>query len=91
MKEHGVENFLAGFFLGGIIGAGIALLFAPASGVETRDQISRQANRIFEEGKEGADYIRKLVQEEVASVRDSAGAVRNAVKDGVNELKKQKG
>ena len=91
MKEHGVESFLAGFFLGGIIGAGIALLFAPASGAETREQIARQANRVFEEGKEGADYVRRLVQEEIAGVRDSADAVREAVNKGVDEFKKHKG
>ncbi|RKZ31733.1 hypothetical protein DRQ36_01040 [bacterium] len=90
MKEHGIESFLAGFFLGGIIGAGVALLFAPASGVETREQIARRANLIMEEGKEGADYIRKLVQDEVASIRDSAESVKGAVQKGVDQFKKQK-
>lgn len=90
MKEHGAESFLAGFFLGGIIGAGLALLFAPASGAETREQIARQVNRAMEEGKEGTEYVRKLVQEEIATVKDKTGAVRDAVESGVEEFKKSK-
>lgn len=91
MKEHGAESFLAGFFMGGIIGAGIALLFAPASGSETREQIAKQANRVFDEGKEGAEYVRKLVQEEVAGIKGGIDSVRGVVEKGVGEFKKHKG
>jgi len=93
MKEEGhgnVETFLAGFFLGGIIGAGIALLFAPASGTETREQIARQANRIYEEGKEGAEYVRKLVRDEIETVKEKGGAFKDALDRSVSELKKSK-
>lgn len=90
MKEHGVESFLAGFLLGGIVGAGVALLFAPASGEETREQIAMRANKVYEDGKEGAEYVRKLVQEEVAAVRDGAEKVKNAVHDGVEKIKPKK-
>jgi len=91
MKENsGIETFLAGFFLGGVIGAGVALLFAPASGEETRKQIAGQATRIFEEGKEGAEYVRKLVQDEIANVKGSADAVKGAFEKGVDEFKKSK-
>ncbi|MCD6501578.1 YtxH domain-containing protein [bacterium] len=87
MDEHGFENFLTGFFLGGIIGAGVALLFAPASGAETRDQISKQVDRMVEEGKEGSEYVRKLIKEETANVKEKADAVRGAVEKGVAEFK----
>lgn len=90
MKERGVEHFLAGFFLGGIIGAGVALLFAPASGAETREQISRQFNRMVEEGKEGSDYVKKLIQDEIEHVKGKTEAVRDAVEKGVTEYRKHK-
>jgi len=86
MKDNGVENFFAGFLLGGIIGAGIALLFAPASGEETREQISRRATKIYEDGKEGTEYVRKLVQEEIAGLRDSADKVKESVTKGVEKI-----
>lgn len=90
MKENGVESFLAGFLLGGIIGAGVALLFAPASGRETREQIALRANKVYEDGKEGAEYVRKLVREEVAAVRDGAEKVKDAVHKGVDQIKPKK-
>ena len=34
------------FLLGAAIGAGIALLFAPRSGIETREEIRRSARRV---------------------------------------------
>jgi gas vesicle protein len=90
MKEHGVESFIAGFLLGGIIGAGVALLFAPASGKETREQIAIRANKAYEDGKEGAEYVRRLVQDEIAAVRDGAEKVKEAVNKGVEQIMPKK-
>lgn len=38
-QESDFGNFLAGFVIGGLIGAAAALLYAPQTGVETRLQI----------------------------------------------------
>jgi len=38
-KEGCGSDFIAGFFLGGVIGAAVALLLTPASGEEIREQI----------------------------------------------------
>lgn len=89
-EKKNVESFLAGFFLGGLIGAGLALLFAPASGEETRAQISKQAHKIWDQGKEGADYIKKLVRKEISEVKESAENIKEAVEKGVEEYKKHK-
>jgi len=40
-----VAAFAAGIFLGAAVGASAALLTAPNSGWETRDMLSRRANR----------------------------------------------
>jgi gas vesicle protein len=69
---------------------GVALLFAPASGTETRDQISKQFNNMVEEGKEGTEYVRKLVQEEITNVKEKTGKVKTAMEKGVSEFKKNK-
>ena len=39
------RDFLLGFIFGGLVGAVLALLFAPQSGEETRAQIKRDWNR----------------------------------------------
>lgn len=38
-KESSGGDFIAGFFLGGIIGAAVALLLTPVSGDEMREQL----------------------------------------------------
>ena len=38
-QEQGSGDFVAGFLFGALVGAGLALLFAPAPGEETRGQI----------------------------------------------------
>ncbi|HEX2195099.1 MAG TPA: YtxH domain-containing protein [Candidatus Limnocylindria bacterium] len=39
MRDSGIGSFLAGVVIGGLIGAAIGLLLAPASGEEIREQV----------------------------------------------------
>jgi gas vesicle protein len=39
MKDSGFGSFLAGVLIGGLIGAAIGLLLAPASGEDLREQV----------------------------------------------------
>jgi gas vesicle protein len=39
MKDSGFGSFLGGVIIGGLIGAAIGLLLAPAKGDETREQV----------------------------------------------------
>ena len=45
-------DFLKGFLLGGLIGSVIALLYAPKSGKETREEISQKAEELAHKAKE---------------------------------------
>lgn len=58
------------FILGGLIGAGIALLYAPKSGRQTRKDISKAARRIKRDAVE-------LVEDTVRSVDDFVGDVKD--------------
>ena len=49
MKDSGLGSFLAGMAIGGLIGAAIGLLLAPASGEEMRDQVNE-----FVDGRKAA-------------------------------------
>ncbi len=58
MSERGnATDILVGFFAGCVIGAGVALLFAPLSGQETRKRIRETAGEWKDKGE---DMIRKL-------------------------------
>ena len=45
-------GFIGGFVLGGLVGAAITVLFAPASGKETRDQIRSEGIVLKNRGQE---------------------------------------
>lgn len=69
-RDGNTRSFAAGLVIGGLIGAGIALLFAPQSGVETRRVIRRKAKRLvddaqdrFDEVKDRARQVRRRAQD----------------------------
>jgi gas vesicle protein len=70
----------AAFLLGGLLGAGFALLYAPKSGRETRKDISRTARRIKKETVH-------LVEDAIDSVNDFAGDMKDKVSDLIDRGK----
>jgi gas vesicle protein len=65
MKDSGIGSFFAGVAIGGLIGAAIGMLLAPASGEEMREQVNefvdgRRAafDEAVNEGRAAADKAR---------------------------------
>jgi len=59
MENKGSESSILAFILGGLIGASLGILFAPAAGKETREklrilleQADDETRKLFEEFKE---------------------------------------
>ncbi|RKZ34691.1 YtxH domain-containing protein [bacterium] len=86
-NNHSGESFLAGFLIGGIIGAGVALLFAPASGKETRRFIQTQAEKAIDEGREEFEKVRNIIREEIVRLAESKEAFQQALHKGVETYK----
>ena len=78
-SEPGIGTFLAGI----AIGAGIALLFAPRSGEETRRDIERRARKIGDQARDlvsdVTESVSEKVQEAKAGVESRIDSARNAV------------
>jgi gas vesicle protein len=52
---RGLGGFAAGVIFGAMLGAGIALMFAPERGDTTRRRLSRRLTRLREEAAEGLE------------------------------------
>jgi gas vesicle protein len=66
-----ITNFLAGFILGGLLGGGIALLLAPASGENIRGQIQERVRQVQLEVKQAAADKRAELEKQIESYRFS--------------------
>lgn len=69
-NSNDLGAFLAGFVIGGLVGAATAIILAPQSGQDTRSQIANKSNELLQSG--GA---------RVQQVRDSAGSYRQEYAD----------
>jgi len=68
------------FLIGGVIGAAVALLYAPKSGRETRKDIARTAKKVKKETVH-------LVEDAIDSINDFAGDVKDKVSDIIDQGK----
>ena len=64
-----VVRFLEGFVLGGLLGVTIALLLAPSSGEELREQMQSEAERIQSEVKQAAKDRRSELEQQLNALR----------------------
>jgi gas vesicle protein len=96
--RSGGGEFFAGLVLGGLVGAGIALLMAPQSGEETRAQIrdtsvelKDRANETMAEAREKAEAItadsRRRAEEIIAEARTSADKMMAEARQKADEIK----
>lgn len=82
--EEGSTNAIGMLLLGLAVGAGAALLFAPASGEETRQRIRREARRATTRVKEMTDEVTTQFADKVDRTRagfdERVERARNAVR-----------
>ena len=62
-------SFLMGVVLGGLVGATLAILFAPESGMELRAEISTRSRNFADELRHAASSKRIELQERLESLR----------------------
>lgn len=78
-KDSGIGTFLLGL----AVGAGVALLFAPSSGKETRRDIQRRARKVSDQAQdlvsELTDSVGNTFQQAKSSVEEKIDAARDAV------------
>ena len=89
MAEHDSDlgAFLAGFMIGGLIGAGVALLMAPQSGEETRELIRERSIELKGRAEEAADDFRSRAETAISSGRDRVDDAVESAKQRVSRRK----
>jgi len=91
---------LGSFILGALVGAGLALLFAPQSGEETQEELKERARQLRSaaEGRvrdaqrtleDRMDVAREGVRERVETVKDAVDAGRQAARDARADLERK--
>ena len=96
MRDEGYSSgsVLLSFLLGGVVGAGLALLFAPQSGRETRQKIKDLTDDVKDKTTE---YVRQA-KEKAASIVDDGkeyydekkSILKSAVEAGKEAYEKEK-
>lgn len=85
--RNGGATFLIGFIAGSMLGAGLALLFAPRPGDQTRREVAERAQRVRERARDGlgtaservthfAERGKAMYQTAAEKAREAAQAVR---------------
>ncbi|MCX8062437.1 MAG: YtxH domain-containing protein [Anaerolineales bacterium] len=71
-RDSDFSAFLAGFIFGGLIGAAIALLYAPQSGEETRTIIREKSIELKDKAVESAEEARIRAEKALEEARIKA-------------------
>lgn len=94
--DRGGGDFLAGFVFGGMVGAALALLFAPQRGEETRAQLRERglelrghADELYESAQELSDEAMRLAQEAQERGRSALGEAVDEGKKAADAKKRE--
>ena len=96
-REYEVDRYTSsqllalgtGVVVGALIGAGLALLFAPKSGAALRRDIARRTRHLHEDAAAPFEHLGELAGDVADRGRDVTRRARHAVTTGVHELRRR--
>jgi len=86
-RDSDFGSFLSGFLVGGMIGAAVALLFAPQSGEETRTMIRDKGVEFKEKTAQSMEEAYARAEAAAAEARARADELVNITRERAEELK----
>jgi gas vesicle protein len=84
-KEKNAMSVMTAFIVGGLIGAGVALLMAPQSGEDTRKLIRQQADETRQRAEAAADDLLHQTKEKAEDLRKQGKQVAERTRSTVEE------
>lgn len=79
---------LGAFLLGALVGAGVALLFAPQSGEQTQQEIRDRARRLRDAAEERVRDAQRQIEERLETAREGVHQRVDHVKEAVDSGRK---
>jgi gas vesicle protein len=91
---HSAGSLILAFFIGGLVGAGVALLLAPQPGAETMKKIKEVAGDAKEKATEYAEKVKEKVTSTVGKgkelIEEKKSSVTAAIDAGKEAYAKEK-
>ena len=82
-------TFLAGAGIGALIGAATALLLAPQSGSESRDDVKETARRLMDRTEQLAGRVKETTGGFISEKREVLSRAAKAFREGAEEKKQE--
>ena len=82
-RDHG--GGVGSFVLGALVGAGLALLFAPKTGAETQEDIKEQARKLRAAAEERVREAQRQLEERLEDVREGVQTRFDGVREAVSQ------
>jgi gas vesicle protein len=70
---HGKRNFFMGLALGAVLGAGVALLFAPDRGVNTRKRLGHRLRQLRDRSGDSVSELKDRLGRELRRMKKRIG------------------
>ena len=85
--SHRLGGYVTAFAVGAVLGAGLALLYAPRSGKETRELIAQKGKDLKDKADEVLEEAKDFVRSKKAEINAAVEAGKEAMRE---ERTKQK-
>jgi gas vesicle protein len=89
VAERG-PGFMAGFAIGALAGAALAMVLAPQSGEDTRDLLYAKAREAGERARDGAEDANDLLERGRRIVAEARARIDGAVAEGKEAAERQR-
>ena len=83
-------KFIAGFIVGGAIGAIAGILLAPKSGEETREALATSAQDMIKKADETATQIQSKADDAVSDLQKKGEEIKEKLQDLISKQKESK-
>lgn len=84
-----IGAFLAGFVIGGLVGAATAIILAPQSGAETRSQIASKRDELVRSGSDQYHHARESAAAYSQEYKERAGEAFAGTRHQVSSLQER--